>query len=110
MSPAPSRKYQQILREITTSFSVFLRNKECELYFAPFDVRLLVDNKQDNQIDNVVQPDLTIVYDQNKLDDKGCNGTPDMIIEILSPSFAYFFERTTSKSHRLFKFVMGLIL
>ncbi|WP_229720194.1 Uma2 family endonuclease [Oceanobacillus neutriphilus] len=86
MSPAPSRRHQQVLRELSTAFSIFLREKECEVFFAPFDVRLLVDNKQDNDINNVVQPDLAIVCDQEKLDDKGCNGSPDMIIEILSPA------------------------
>lgn len=86
MSPALSRRHQQILRELATAFSVFLRNRECEVFFAPFDVRLLAENKQDTDINNVVQPDLSIVCDQNKLDDKGCNGAPDMIIEILSPS------------------------
>jgi Uma2 family endonuclease len=86
MSPAPSRRHQQVLRELSTAFSVFLREKECEVFFAPFDVRLLVENKQDDDINNVVQPDLSIVCDKDKLDDKGCNGAPDMIIEILSPS------------------------
>lgn len=86
MSPAPSRRHQQVLRELSTVFTIFLREKECEVFFAPFDVRLLVDNKQDDEINNVVQPDLSIVCDQEKLDDKGCNGAPDMIIEILSPS------------------------
>ncbi|MFD2657023.1 Uma2 family endonuclease [Gracilibacillus thailandensis] len=86
MSPASSRRHQEVLRELSTAFSVFLRERECEVFFAPFDVRLLVDNKQDDEINNVVQPDLSIVCDQEKLDDKGCNGSPDMIIEILSPS------------------------
>lgn len=86
MSPAPSRIHQQILRELSTAFSVFLRGKECEVFFAPFDVRLLTENKQDIEINNVVQPDLSVVCDQKKLDDKGCNGAPDMIVEILSPS------------------------
>lgn len=86
MSPAPSRKHQQVLRELSTAFSIFLRDKKCEIFFAPFDVRLLAENKQDDDIDNVVQPDLSIVCDQEKLDDRGCNGAPDMIIEVLSPS------------------------
>ncbi|MCJ0930666.1 Uma2 family endonuclease [Virgibacillus halodenitrificans] len=86
MSPTPSRKHQQVLRELSTAFSIFLRDKECEVFFAPFDVRLLADNKQDEDINNVVQPDLSIVCDQEKLDDRGCNGAPDMIIEVLSPS------------------------
>ncbi|MBP2242231.1 Uma2 family endonuclease [Cytobacillus eiseniae] len=86
MSPAPSRRHQQVLRELSTIFSVFLRGKECEVFFAPFDVRLLAENKQDDEITHVVQPDLSVVCDQGKLDDKGCNGAPDMIVEILSPS------------------------
>jgi Uma2 family endonuclease len=71
---------------LSTAFDVFLQYKECEVYFAPFDVRLLSENKQADEIDNVVQPDLSIVCDKEKLDDKGCNGSPDMIIEIISPS------------------------
>ncbi|WP_368975769.1 Uma2 family endonuclease [Caldifermentibacillus hisashii] len=86
MSPAPSRRHQQVLRELATAFSVFLRGKECEVFFAPFDVRLLSDNKRDDEINNVVQPDLSIVCNKEILDDKGCKGAPDMIIEILSPS------------------------
>ena len=86
MTPAPSRKHQQVLRELSTAFSVFLREKECEVFFAPFDVRLLAENKQDDDIHHVVQPDLLIVCDKEKLDEKGCKGAPDMIVEILSPS------------------------
>ncbi|WP_144461489.1 Uma2 family endonuclease [Siminovitchia fortis] len=86
MSPAPSRRHQQVLGELFTAFSVFLRDKKCNAFFAPFDVRLFTENKQADEIDHVVQPDLSIVCDQEKLDDKGCNGAPDMIIEVLSPS------------------------
>ena len=57
-----------------------------KFFFAPFDVRLLADNKPDDDINNVVQPDLSIVCTKEKLDDKGCNGAPDMIIEVLLPS------------------------
>jgi Uma2 family endonuclease len=86
MSPAPSREHQRVLRELSTAFSNFLQGAECEVYFAPFDVRLFTENKKDTDINNVVQPDLSIVCDKNKLDDKGCNGAPDLIIEVLSPS------------------------
>lgn len=86
MSPAPSRKHQQVLRELSTAFSIFLRDKDCEAFFAPFDVRLLTENKEEDDITNVVQPDLAIICELEKLDEKGCNGAPDMIIEILSPS------------------------
>lgn len=86
MPPAPSRKHQQILRDLSTAFSLFLRDKKCEVFFAPFDVRLFSTGKRDDEVDNVVQPDLTVICNPDILDDKGCNGTPDMIIEILSPS------------------------
>ncbi|TMN22119.1 Uma2 family endonuclease [Lentibacillus cibarius] len=86
MSPAPSRKHQQILRDLSTAFANFLRDKTCEVFFAPFDVRLAEENKRDDEINNVVQPDLTVVCDETKLDNSGCNGVPDMIAEITSPS------------------------
>ncbi|RWR06355.1 Uma2 family endonuclease [Siminovitchia fortis] len=86
MTPALSKRHQQVLRELSTAFSIFLREKKCEVFFAPFDVRLMGENKKNEDINDVVQPDLSIVCDQEKLDDKGCNGAPDMIIEVLSPS------------------------
>ncbi|MCG5103388.1 Uma2 family endonuclease [Oceanobacillus alkalisoli] len=88
MSPAPSRLHQQVLGELFTAFSVFLKDKECKVFFAPFDVRLLTENKNDAAIDNVVQPDLSVICDRKKLDDRGCNGAPDLIVEVLSPSSA----------------------
>ncbi len=85
-TPAPTRKHQQVLRELATEFSLFLRDKECEVFFAPFDVRLLAEKKTDEEVFNIVQPDLVIVCDKKKLDEKGCNGSPDMMVEILSPT------------------------
>lgn len=73
-----SENYLQLFQ-----FSCEKRNVK---FFTPFDVRLLADNKPDDDINNVVQPDLSIVCNKEKLDDKGCNGAPDMIIEVLSPS------------------------
>ncbi|MGD6805067.1 Uma2 family endonuclease [Rossellomorea vietnamensis] len=67
MSPAPSRRHQRVLRELSTAFSIFLREEECEVFFAPFDVRLLVENKQDDDINNVVQPD----FQRSNLTDEG---------------------------------------
>ena len=60
-----------------------MHGKPCKLYAAPFDVRL---NGAGDEDDTVVQPDIVVVCDKSKLDDKGCNGAPDMVIEILSPS------------------------
>ena len=87
MSPAPSRKHQEISIELASQFHVFLKGKPCRVYDAPFDVRLPQHADQpDDEIETVVQPDIVVVCDRSKLDDKGCKGAPDLVIEILSPS------------------------
>jgi len=90
MSPAPSRKHQKILRDLGLPIANFLVDKTCEVYYAPFDVRLPEANEDDEDVITVVQPDIVVICDPDKLDDAGCRGAPDLIIEILSPS-------TTSK-------------
>jgi len=87
MSPAPSRKHQKISRILSSKIDGFLKGKDCELYTAPFDVFFpdYIDQDTDD-IATVVQPDLLVICNQNKLIDKGCYGAPDLIIEILSPS------------------------
>ena len=82
MSPAPGRAHQRLLVELCRQLATFLKGKTCEVYSAPFDVRLNIDTGDDA----VVQPDITVVCDRSKLDDKGCNGAPDMVVEILSKS------------------------
>ncbi len=86
MSPAPLRKHQGIVTNLLRSVANYLVNKSCEIYPAPFDVVFAEKGKKDSEIKNVVQPDLSIICDKNKLNDKGCFGAPDWIIEILSPS------------------------
>jgi Uma2 family endonuclease len=85
MSPAPSRIHQKLSGEIFRELSNFLKGKPCETYSAPFDVRFPRKSKNDKDIITVVQPDLCVICDPAKLDDKGCLGAPDIIIEILSP-------------------------
>lgn len=86
MSPAPNRKHQVVSHNLTLEFGNFLRNKTCQVYAAPFDVRLTPRKKDTSgKIHTVVQPDICIVCDLEKLDDAGCLGAPDLIIEILSP-------------------------
>ncbi len=80
MSPAPNRRHQAISSNLHYFFAAFLRDKPCRVYHAPFDVRLIKNGK-----DTVVQPDICVICDESKLDDQGCNGSPDMVIEILSP-------------------------
>ena len=85
---APSRKHQQISRELTGNFYIFFQKNHCEFYAAPFDVRLLDKNKSlkaNKEEFTVVQPDICVICDESKLDDKGCLGAPDLVIEILSP-------------------------
>ncbi|MDP4145456.1 MAG: Uma2 family endonuclease [Bacillota bacterium] len=86
MSPAPTRKHQKISGELFASIHNYLRGKTCEVYSAPFDVRLNINNESDDDITNIVQPDISVICDSSKLDDKGCKGSPDFIIEIVSPS------------------------
>lgn len=85
MSPAPARNHQKIAGNIHGILFPFFRNRKCELYTAPFDVRIPRQGKKDEEILTVVQPDLCVICDPEKLDDRGCIGAPDLVIEILSP-------------------------
>jgi Uma2 family endonuclease len=88
MSPAPLTEHQRILRELVIQLGQFLRNKPCQVFPAPFDVRLPRGEENDNEIDTVVQPDIVVVCDPAKIDKRGCKGAPDLVIEILSYSTA----------------------
>ena len=99
MSPAPSRRHQGISSRIHILIGNHLFLNICSVYSAPFDVRLPISEDlkiskkykknakklPDGKIMTVVQPDLTVVCDPEKLDDRGCIGTPDLVVEILSP-------------------------
>jgi len=85
MSPAPNRIHQELSWEIARELSSYLKGKPCKAYTAPFDVRLPRKSKVDQDIMTVVQPDICVICDPAKLDDRGCLGAPDIIIEILSP-------------------------
>jgi Uma2 family endonuclease len=85
---APSRRHQAMSRELNGIFYSHFKNHKCRFYAAPFDVRLYDKTKSakaNKDIYTVVQPDICIICDLEKLDDKGCLGSPDLIIEILSP-------------------------
>lgn len=89
MSPAPARVHQRLVGELYRQIADALEDSQCEVNITPFDVRLPTsDNQQDNDISNIVQPDIVIVCDPDKLDEKGCRGAPDWVIEVLSPSTA----------------------
>ncbi len=88
MSPAPSRLHQETVVGLLSQIAAFLRGKPCRVYVAPFDVRLPQADEADEDIETVVQPDLAVICDASKLDDAGCRGAPDWVIEVLSPSTA----------------------
>jgi len=79
---SPSEIHQTISTELTTILNTYIKSRKgpCKVFHAPFDVKL------DNNPLTIVQPDLMIVCDKDKLDDKRCNGAPDFIIEIVSPA------------------------
>jgi Uma2 family endonuclease len=86
MSPAPSSNHQKISGRLFLRIGNFLEGEKCQLFAAPFDVRLPLSSSQiaDKEIFTVVQPDLCVVCDPAKIDERGCVGAPDWIIEILS--------------------------
>jgi Uma2 family endonuclease len=85
---APSLTHQTVVGELFVQISLFLRGKPCRPFVAPFDVRLPRGNEADDDILTVVQPDITVVCDPSKLEESGCRGAPDWVIEVLSPSTA----------------------
>lgn len=83
----PSSRHQDISVELTRQFANYLEGKQCKVYHAPFGVRLFEqDGDTPEDVDTVVQPDLSVVCDRGKIDKYGCKGAPDMVLEILSPS------------------------
>ena len=85
MSPAPSRVHQEISINLLKFLIKFLDGKSCKVYAAPFDVRFPKESKEDRDVYTVLQPDICVVCDKSKLDDRGCIGAPDLVVEILSP-------------------------
>ena len=86
---APNRKHQTISVCLTAAFFNTFKGHPCKVFAAPFDVRLPKVNPKSTKkkdIYTVVQPDICVICDLTKLDDAGCVGSPDLIVEILSPS------------------------
>jgi Uma2 family endonuclease len=95
MSPAPASKHQQVVVELSRQISNFLQKKPCQVFIAPFDVRLPKSKRKgDEFIDTVVQPDICVICNPYKIDEAGCLGAPDWIIEILSPHTSHKDIRT----------------
>ncbi|WP_454961939.1 Uma2 family endonuclease [Capnocytophaga leadbetteri] len=82
---APSAIHQEISMRLAGELYQFFKGKDCKVFHAPFDVRLLKESQEDKNIYTVVQPDICVVCDPEKIDKRGCEGAPDLVIEILSP-------------------------
>jgi Uma2 family endonuclease len=85
MSPAPSRSHQKISRNLTVIIHSYLVNSSCQMFAAPFDVVLPVKGKDYQDSDRVVQPDIVVICNTEIIQERGCFGVPDWIVEILSP-------------------------
>ena len=84
---APNVQHQRYSKRLALDIGNFFRNKQCELFIAPFDVKLYDSRKSqlaDKDVFTVVQPDLCVICDKAKLSKQGCEGAPDWVIEILS--------------------------
>jgi len=97
MSPSPTPRHQHVADELTAEFKMFLRGKGYMAFSAPTDVCLFAEKQpKPEDIQDWVQPDLSIVCDSNKIGDKNIIGAPELIVEVLAPS--------TARNDRLVKF------
>jgi len=88
MTPAPKTAHQIISGALFNLFYNFLKGKSCKVFIAPFDVILPENGERELESRNVVQPDILVICDKNKIKENGCVGAPDLIVEILSSSTA----------------------
>lgn len=95
--PAPSRAHQEVVGELHLQIRLALEGKPWRAYVAPFDVRLPKAGEADAQVDTVVQPDVLVVRDLGKLDQRGMRGAPDWLAEVLSPTTASH-DQTTKRA------------
>jgi Uma2 family endonuclease len=86
--PAPTRLHQELVGQLLHQVLMVLEGTSSRAYVAPFDVRLPKAGTADEQIDTVVQPEVLVVRDRHKLDDRGMCGAPDWVAEVLAPSTA----------------------
>lgn len=86
LQSAPSWQHQALSRELILEFGTYLRDKPCQLFGTPFDLRLPLAGEKDEETIHVFQPDLTVICDKSKLKETGYFGTPNLVIEIVSAS------------------------
>ena len=84
----PSWQHQSVVARLVVQLLTFFDTRSCRVLPAPFDVRLPAGDEPDEAIETVVQPDISVVCDLTKLDDRGCRGAPKLVVEVLSPSTA----------------------
>jgi Uma2 family endonuclease len=92
MMSYPGTAHQIIVGEIFARLHNFLQGKPCRPFLAPFGVRLFPKN--DFSDDTFVEPDIVVICDKSKIDKRGCNGAPDLIVEVLSPSSVRYDKKT----------------
>jgi Uma2 family endonuclease len=86
MSPAPSASHQGLVIALAARIYAHLKGRECRVFPAPFDVLLpATPGQEEDDVDTVVQPDVSVICDRAKITERGCRGAPDWVIEILSP-------------------------
>jgi len=96
MTPAPTPQHQDVLSELITEFRLYLRGKDCRAFVSPIDVCLSEERDDLSKVEEWVEPDLVVVCDKSKIGVKRIIGTPDLVVEVLSPS--------TAKKDKLIKF------
>jgi Uma2 family endonuclease len=100
MSPSPNRAHQKLAGYIYRQLGNFLEGHSCEVYTAPFDVRIPRKSKKDKEIVTVLQPDVCVICDISKLDAQGCIGAPDIVVEVLSPGNS---AKELKKKHQVYE-------
>ncbi|MEQ8167715.1 MAG: Uma2 family endonuclease [Candidatus Eremiobacterota bacterium] len=88
MAPGASDMHQDVSVQLVVEIGSYLRGKKCKIYHPPFDVILPEDGDTLETAKNIVQPDIFVVCDKEKIIHRGCYGAPDLVVEILSPSTA----------------------
>lgn len=84
----PSWQHQAVTMGLSAQLLAYFRSRGCRVLPAPLDVRLPRGSEPDDDVETTVQPDISVVCDPSKLDERGCRGAPDLVIEVLSPSTA----------------------
>ncbi len=86
MCLSPATQHQEISGYLFHKIYNYLQDKAGSVFSAPFDVYLVEENEDINACNNIVQPDISVIFDKNKLITEGCKGSPDFIIEIVDDS------------------------